>query len=94
MRNYNPRNLSGITLHRDTYLRALAVETMRWCPRMDEGGWDFSVEVTCIVERDRDRTLPMVPAVKASVRKPPAVASVEWTVARYEAADERRRLMG
>lgn len=39
-------------------------------------------------------TLPMVPAVKASVRKPPAVASVEWTVARYEAADERRRLMG
>lgn len=68
-----PRNYSGIILRRDTYLRALAVEAMRWCPRMDAGGWDFSVEVTCIVERDRDRTLPMVPAVKASVRRSPEV---------------------
>ena len=64
-----PRNYSGIILRRDTYLRALAVEAMRWCPSMDKGGFDYCVETWRIVERAKDRTLPMVPAVKACVRR-------------------------
>ena len=52
MERTNPRAYSGLILTPASYLQAIAIEAMRWCPSMSAGGFYFACSVWRIVERD------------------------------------------